>query len=110
MTRAISTLGFLFSIAQGLAQNPAQTFEAASIKPSKVGNDSSSWHTRLGYVVMKNQTLKTLVGIAYAVTDDKVLDGPKWIGSERFDVEARAAGPAKDAELLLMLRSILAER
>lgn len=86
-------------------------FDAASIKPSKVSGDSSSWHSRLGYLVMKNQTLQRLVAIAYGFSDEqKVFGGPKWVESDRFDIEARAVGPAKDPELLLMLQNLLAER
>lgn len=86
-------------------------FEAASIKLSKTGGDSSSWNSHLGYLVMKNQTLQKLVAISYGITDEqRVSGGPKWIGTDRFDIEARAAGPAKDPELLLMLQSLLAER
>src|SRR5690349_2672329 len=89
----------------------AQTvsFEAAAIKPSKAENESSSWHTRVGYLVMKNQSLRRLVAIAFEVPDDRVTGGPKWAESERFDIEARAGGPAKNAELLAMLRTLLAE-
>jgi uncharacterized protein (TIGR03435 family) len=62
-------------------------------------------------MVMKNQTLQRLVAIAYGFNDEqRVLGGPKWAGSDRFDIEARALGPAKDPELLLMLQNLLAER
>jgi uncharacterized protein (TIGR03435 family) len=59
---------------------------------------------------MKNQSLQRLVAIAYGFNDEqRILGGPKWVGSDRFDVEARAADPAKDPELLLMRRNLLAE-
>jgi len=86
------------------------SFDAASIKPRKDGDHSSSWNTHPGYLVVRNQTLKTLVGIAYGVPDDRVSGGPKWIDGDRFDLEARAAKPAKDSELLLMLQNLLGER
>jgi len=59
---------------------------------------------------MKNQNLKRLIGAAYSVREDRISGGPKWVTSDRFDVEARAAGPANDRDLLLMLQSMLAER
>ena len=98
----------LVTVAPGFSQ--PRKFDVASVKPSKPGDDSSSWHTRPGYVNMKNQTLKSLVGIAYSVTDGNIAGGPRWVGVERFDVEARAASPAKDPELLLMMQELLAER
>jgi uncharacterized protein (TIGR03435 family) len=109
MVKRIAVLLFLAAASPASSQPAA--FDAASIKPSKIGADSSSWNSRLGYIVMKNQTLQRLVAIAYGFTDEqRVLGGPKWVGSDRFDVEARAVGPAKDPELLLMLQNLLVER
>ena len=109
MAKIGSVVLILAAAVPAVSQAPA--FDAASIKPSNVGTDSSSWHSRLGYMVMKNQTLQRLVAIAYGFTDEqRILGGPKWVGSDRFDVEARAVGPAKDPELLLMLQNLLAER
>jgi uncharacterized protein (TIGR03435 family) len=60
---------------------------------------------------MKNQNLQRLVAIAYGFNDEqRVIGGPKWVGSDRFDIEARAVGPAKDPELLRMLQNLLADR
>src|SRR5438034_2572828 len=98
MIRSIATLMVAFA-ATAFSQRP--TFEAASIKPSGGEEGHSSWHSRPGYIVMKNQNLKMLIGAAYSVREDRVSGGPKWIGSERFDVEGRAAGPATDRDLLL---------
>jgi uncharacterized protein (TIGR03435 family) len=107
MIRDLAAL-LILAAAAGFCQPPA--FEAASVKPRKVDDGSSSWNTRPGYVVMRNQTLKKLVAIAYSVPDDRVSGGPKWIGSDSFDIEARAAAPVKDQELLLMLQNMLVER
>jgi uncharacterized protein (TIGR03435 family) len=72
--------------------------------------EGTSWHSRLGYLVMKNQPLRRLVAIAYGFNEDQVSGGPKWTDSDRFDIEARAGGPAKDPELLLMLQPELCTR
>lgn len=108
MAKNIAATLVLMGVATGFPQSP--TFDAASIKPSNLGNDSSSWHSRTGYIVMKNQTLRGLVGIAYSLTEERILGGPRWAEVDRFDVEARAAGPAKDQELLIMLQNLLTER
>lgn len=110
MIKSMPILLILVSVTPGLAQPKAPAFEAASIKPSKATDNGSGWHTRPGYLVINNQTLKGLVAIAYSVPDGRVSGGPKWIEFDRFNVEARAEGPAKEPELLLMLRSMLAER
>src|SRR5712671_6886644 len=61
-------------------------------------------------LVMRNQTLSACIRIAYGLKVDQITGGPKWLDSDRFDIEARAASPAKDPELLAMLRTLLAER
>jgi uncharacterized protein (TIGR03435 family) len=96
-------------LAAAASAQPA-AFEAATVKPNPSGDEGSSWNTRPGYLVMKNQSLRRLVAIAYGMTPERVAGGPKWADDARFDVEARAAGPAKDPELLAMLQTLLADR
>jgi len=108
MGKWIPVLLLCLGAAPGYSQAPA--FEAASIKPSPEAEGHSGWHTRTGYIVLQNLTLRRLVATAYGVTDDRVLEGPKWVESDRFLIEARAAGPADEPELLKMLQSLLAER
>ena len=59
---------------------------------------------------MKNQTLNACIRIAYGLKADQVTGGPKWLDSDRFNIEARATTPARDPELLTMLQTLLAER
>ena len=110
MRKVTLTLCLLSSSAQIFAQAAAPSFDAASIKPSKANDDSSSWNSRTGYLVMRNQTLNACIRIAYGLKVDQITGGPKWLDSDRFDIEARAASPAKDPELLVMLQTLLAER
>src|SRR5258706_2563252 len=109
MTKRLPAL-LPFLCALAFSQPPAPAFEAATIKPSHEGEGHTSWHSRPGYLVMKNLSLKVLTGVAYSLPADRVIGGPKWIESDRFDIEARAIGPAEDPELLRMLQSLLAER
>jgi uncharacterized protein (TIGR03435 family) len=59
---------------------------------------------------MKNQTLKNLIKIAHQVKDDQISGGPRWIDSDRYDIDAKAPTAAKDPQLMPMLQSLLAER
>jgi uncharacterized protein (TIGR03435 family) len=59
---------------------------------------------------MTNQTLKSLIRIAYHVKDDQITGGPKWLDSDGYSVDAKAPRPANDPQILLMLRALLAER
>jgi len=89
---------------------PAPAFEAASIKPSKVEpGGSSGITTRKGGISARNVTLKRCIRGAYDVQESQIV-GPKWAGEDRYDIDAKAAGPSGDSELMAMLQSLLAER
>jgi uncharacterized protein (TIGR03435 family) len=90
---------------------PVPTFEVASIKPSKAepGSDSGI-SSKQGRISAQRVTLRRCIRGAYNVPETLVVGGPKWVDDERYDIEAKAAGPAGDPELMLMLRSLLAER
>jgi uncharacterized protein (TIGR03435 family) len=98
-----------FLLAAGaFAQAPA--FEAATIKPTKQPFGSTHWDSHPGMIMLGGQTLKGLICIAYHVKDNQVAGGPKWIDAERYDINAKAEGPAGDPQLLNMLQTLLADR
>lgn len=104
---AAALAGFaIAAFAQQAAKGPA--FESASIKPSKTteGTDSD---TTLGYF-RGSGTLKGFIRIAYGVTSEQIEGGPKWLDEDRYDIEARADGPARGPQLLEMLQTLLADR
>jgi uncharacterized protein (TIGR03435 family) len=106
-------LGFfvLCAIVELRGQAPiALTFEAATIKPSQEPFGSTSWNSHPGSIVLRGQTLKNLIAIAYRIKDAQVTGGPKWLDGDRFDINARAASPVGDSQLLPMLQELLAER
>jgi uncharacterized protein (TIGR03435 family) len=83
----------------------------ASIKPTTAEPGSTSGiTTENGRISARNVTLKRCVRGAYEVPESLVFGGPKWVDDERYDIEAKAAGPATDRELMAMLQSLLAER
>src|SRR5262245_44004378 len=106
----------------GRAQTPATaTFEVASIKLNRSGQEWSTFGTsRGGRLTAVNSTVRELVRVVYAVHDFQIEGGPGWFGSERYDIVAKAEGelppltapiPGQDPPLaLMMMRSLLAER
>jgi uncharacterized protein (TIGR03435 family) len=86
-------------------------FEVASIKPSidPPGSLVGIFESK-GRISAKNVTLKRCVRGAYDVPEPQVLGGPKWAELDRYDIEAKAAGPAGGHELMLMLQTLLADR
>jgi uncharacterized protein (TIGR03435 family) len=90
---------------------PAPAFEAASIKPSKAEPGSGSGiTTRRGSISARNVTLKRCIRGAYDVQESQIVGGPKWVDEDRYDIDAKAAGPAGEHELMAMLQSLLSER
>jgi uncharacterized protein (TIGR03435 family) len=99
----------------GLAATQAQTFEVASVKPNKIGNAGGEGSNREsiqaspGSLAMRNVTLITCLRWAYGVRDFQI-SGPSWLGTERYDISAKAAGAASEAQMRTMLQTLLAER
>jgi uncharacterized protein (TIGR03435 family) len=63
-----------------------------------------------GRISAKNVTLKRCVRGAYDIPEPQIVGGPKWVDQDRYYIEAKAAGPAGDHELMLMLQTLLADR
>jgi uncharacterized protein (TIGR03435 family) len=92
----------------------SQEFEVVSVKPNKSISYSSTFTTDRGRLVATNVSLRGLIVRAFGVQDYQV-EGPDWLGSERFDVSATfpEALPDKeeyDAALHAMLQKMLADR
>jgi uncharacterized protein (TIGR03435 family) len=74
------------------AQTSVPTFEVATIKPT---GPSSDGHTHINYppgdrFSATNITLLALMQWAYSMPERQILDGPPWLGSTRFDIQAKA--------------------
>ena len=67
-----------------------------------------------GRFTATNVTFRELVPFAYglsqATASIRIIGGPAWIDSDRFDVVATAGGMPTPQEMSVMLRSMLAER
>src|SRR5262249_28729490 len=59
-----------------------------------------------------NFTLRGLILRAYELqqSGDRLIGGPAWAGSDRFDIEAKAEGDPLSSEMQLMVRALLADR
>jgi uncharacterized protein (TIGR03435 family) len=102
MIRSLLTL-ILASAAFGAG--PA--FEVASIRPAEPGRGGVQ--VLPGAVTLRSQSLAAIVRWAYDINEIE-LSGPGWINETFFDVSAKAAAPAKEAELRVMMRTLLADR
>jgi uncharacterized protein (TIGR03435 family) len=92
----------------------AQTaFDVASVRASQGGRGEGSRRENIqaspGSLNMRNVSLKSAIRWAYHVMDYQI-SGPDWLGFERYDIAAKAAGPVPEDQLRLMLQALLAER
>ncbi len=105
----IAAVGLILNCPLGRAQAPGQLpeFEVASIKPNKT-NERMYYGMRNASLTVRNMTVMGLIQIAYGKRDFQISGGPAWIGTECFDVEAKAEKPQKASHD--MLKSLLASR
>ena len=114
----VVVLGLLSSAL--LAQPPADpSFEVASVKSNRTEaagttlfplGPGDAYAANGGRFRATNQPLVTYLRFAYRLGQGDLLDLPRWVYNERFDVEARANGePTKD-QMRVMMRSLLKDR
>jgi Protein of unknown function (DUF3738) len=104
------------------ASAPVPVFEVASIKFNRSPvNRLSIWFPP-GRFMTIGTPAESLIKFAYSLqSDSQILGGPKWIRSDRFDVEAKIEDSAvekiqklpwteRSGPIKLMLQSLLADR
>lgn len=92
-------------------------FEVASIKPDKSGTDMTMLRTTAVGFIAQNIPLRELLRQAYRVQDNQIVGAPTWVGSARYDIEAKVGSNDTDAlrqltpdERGLMMQPLLADR
>ena len=98
----------LFLAAQIVPQaDKRPKFEVASIKPSPPSLDRRNIRSDIiamlgGGLRVVNKTLREVIGWAYFMDcddcGDRVLGGPDWMDSARYDIEARASQPMENLD------------
>jgi len=111
---------FVSALNYGFGQEHTKVlaFEVASITPCKPGTPGPPMEhagmvqfTYPGGLFRANATtLQYLTEWSYGIQPAQHSDGPAWMGSDRYDIVAKAEGNATDAEMKLMVQTLLAER
>jgi uncharacterized protein (TIGR03435 family) len=65
-------------------------FDVASVKPNLSDSRSSSTNTAHGRLTYTNVSLRRLIQSAFGVNDFQIVGGPGWLGTDKFDIEAKA--------------------
>lgn len=122
--RRIVTAAILVALASTMLSSSQTTptqprFSVASIKPS-ASTDPRRYITGLQHGDFKavNYTLKDLIRLGWDVRSYQITGGPKWLDSERYNVEVRPEAPFDvpgrnnegDRALRLMVQSMLTDR
>lgn len=100
--------------AVALAQDAELRFEVASVKPHE-GTDSGWSHGAKGQMFyVSNMTLRRIIAVAYGIPLQaepfRLVGGPGDVLGRRFDIQAKVLEEVAGDRILLMLRSLLAER
>ena len=93
------------------ANSAPPRFDVASVRPNNTGGSVAIRFLPGGRWIATNASLKLLITWAYDITDERLIKGPGWLDSARFDIAAQTPDehPTHD-QLYAMARSLLAER
>ena len=110
--KLFSVLVVLTALDIATAAQRAQ-FDVASVKVH-ASDDQRTYMVAQpgGRFVAANITLRFLIRSAFQLQGDQIVGGPKWLDTDRFDIDARAPqapGPPS-SQLLEMLQTLLADR
>jgi uncharacterized protein (TIGR03435 family) len=94
------------------AQTPqAPSFEVASIRQNRSGDRIMLFQPRSGgRFTATNCSLNLLISYAYDVMQSQIVGAPAWVGSDRYDVAAKAENDPPVDGIRAMLRRLLEER
>ncbi|MCU1339231.1 MAG: hypothetical protein JWO19_4812 [Bryobacterales bacterium] len=108
----IPLIAILSGAAFGQSTEAPPAFELADVhvSPHATNLNMSGGVLRAGRYDLRKATMVDMIRIAYGVDADKVLGGPSWLETDRFDVIAKAPPSTSPETLRLMLQALLADR
>ena len=107
MVRSVTGLLVLACAAAIAQQAERPSFEVASVRVSQPGRDVIE--AQPGSLTIRNLRLLATIAWAYDVAEYQV-SGPSWMNEVWVDIVAKAATPANEAALRVMLQTLLADR
>ena len=111
MRTTLSAAGWLLVAASTAFAQAKPAFEVASIRPSadQVTGVRVGFQATGSQVRVTGMSIKDYVGIAFG-TRPQQIEGPEWIGSQRFDVVATIPDGVPSSQATAMLRTLLEDR
>ena len=109
----LAALLIVFAFA-GAQADQSLTFEVASIKPAPASEQETKWGPEPGgRFSARGVTLKQLTALAYGVQEYQISNGPKWMATDRWSIEAKAEGfrgRFNREQLLQVMKALLTDR
>lgn len=101
----------LVCFATALFAQSDPSFDVASIKRNPSLNDYGGGGPRPGgRYRLSNMPARSIISVAWNVPTDRVLGGPDWASTDRYDLDATMKENATQDDMRAMLRSLLRER
>jgi len=85
-------------------------FEVASVKRNRSGETQIRFETPPGRLTAVNVPVRFLIRQAYRVPESRVIGGPAWLDTERFDILGTAPEVKTADGIREKLRALLADR
>jgi uncharacterized protein (TIGR03435 family) len=95
-----------------LMTEPNPGVEVAVIKPSRPDAQNRGYSLASGRIQSMNTTVANLITFAYDLHERQIVNGPAWMGSDKYDVTAKpdADGQPNLDQAKALFRNLLAER
>jgi len=96
-----------------MAADANPSFEVATIKPNNSGaTQMQALVIRGRNFITRASSVQDLLSFAYNVQSKQIVNGPAWIGSDRFDIDAvpDAEGVPSSQQIRVMIQKLLADR
>lgn len=69
-----------------MASDAHPAFEVATIRPTDPNDGSQGFHTSGRRIFIENETVNSLIGFAYGVHPNQIVEAPSWFGTDRYDI------------------------
>src|SRR5882762_11772867 len=108
----ISLAAFLSIVGFGRSVETPPAFDIADVRLSarSTNPNMTGGVLRAGRYELRKATMVDLIRNAYGVDADKVIGGPSWLETDRFDVIALAPPSTSPETVKQMLQALLADR
>jgi uncharacterized protein (TIGR03435 family) len=95
-----------------MAADAHPSYEVATIKPSDPADGSAGFHSEGRRLFAENETMDSLIAVAYSIHPKQIVGGPEWFSQDHFDIKGVpdiAGAPSWDQQREMM-QKLLAER